>query len=79
MQTIELDCAPFSNPRPGVLINHVIDGTGLLYKEASAKQFGNWTWDYSEIDRDVWLKIVPTIRHRITQLHNKGEIRYGSW
>ena len=77
-QTIELDCAPGST-RPDAFIGEVIKGTGLPKKEECNTFFGNWTWDYSEIESKVWKKIQPTLKERIVELYNTGCIRYGSW
>ncbi len=77
-QTIELDCAP-GFPRPGDLIAQVIKDTGLPERETSSRMFGNWTWDYSDIDKDVWERAKPILRERIKSLYEVGLIRYGSW
>ncbi len=77
-QTIELDCAP-GTPRPGDLITGVITNLDLPVQEAVTKLFGNWVWDYSDIDSGHWAKIQPTLKKRITKLYNTGVIRYGSW
>lgn len=77
-QTIELDCAPFA-ARPDEYIDDVIAGTGLPKREAVSRIFGNWTWDYSDIDPAEWAKIQPILKSRITNLYNSGAIRYGSW
>ena len=78
--TIELDCAP-GGIRPGDLIAGVIKDTGLPVSEPVAKVFGNWTWDYSEVEgiADLWLKAQPILKERISALYNSGRIRYGSW
>lgn len=77
-QTIELDCAPFT-ARPDSYIGGVIAGTGLPKREPVSKFFGNWVWDYSDIDPAEWVRIQPTLKERITKLYNSGAIRYGSW
>jgi hypothetical protein len=77
-QTIELDCAP-GLPRPGDLIAGVIERTGLKLKEPVSKCFGNWTWDYSDVDCDTWKEVQKIIKPRIEALYRKGKIRYGSW
>jgi hypothetical protein len=77
-QTIELDCPP-GNPRPGDLIEKVIEGTGLLKKESAGRVFGNWTWDYSEIPPEEWKKIQLILKERISNLYDQGLIRFGSW
>jgi hypothetical protein len=77
-QTIELDCAPGAT-RPGDLIETVIVGTGLPLREATSKLFGNWTWNYSDIDKSKWTAIKPVLADRIRKLHSAGQIRYGSW
>lgn len=78
VQVIELDCAP-GNPRPGDLIAHVIQGTGLPPREACSKFFGCWSWDYNDYDPIKWEKIKPILKSRIEALYNQGTIRYGSW
>lgn len=77
-QTIELDCPPGS-PRPGDLIAGVIEGTGLPLREDVSRLFGMWTWDYSDIPEEVWLKAKPILEERIAALFTAGTIRYGSW
>jgi hypothetical protein len=77
-QTIELDCAP-GFPRPGDLIDGVIGGTGLPSREPVSKFFGNWIWDYSDIDPKEWKRVNPTVKERVTKLYHSGVIRYGSW
>ena len=77
-QSIELDCPP-GEPRPGDLISGVIEGTGLPKRESCSRVFGNWKWDYSDVDPDEWQKIRPTLKERITRLYENGVIRYGSW
>ena len=78
VKTIELDCPP-GQPRPGDLLDGVIEGTGLPKKEAKIRVFGCWTWDYSEIPDEQWEKIRPTLKARIVSQYKKGLIRYGSW
>ena len=77
-QTIELDCPP-GHPRPGDLIGSVIEGTGLDERDTVGRAFGNWVWDYSDIPAEEWRRVQPTLRRRITELYNRGLIRYGSW
>lgn len=77
-QTIELDCAP-GFPRPDDLIGGVIEGTGLEKRETVSRIFGNFTWDYSDVDPKEWNKIKPLLKERVSKLFNEGTIRYGSW
>lgn len=77
-QTIEIDCSPGS-PRPDDLFPSVIADTGLTTKEPVLKFFGNYTWDYSDVDPKEWKRIQPVLKARIEQLYHKGRIRYGSW
>lgn len=77
-QSIELDCAP-GNPRPDSYIAEVIEGTGLPAREPCSKFFGNWRWDYSDIDSAVYVAAQPILKERITALYTKRRIRYGSW
>jgi len=74
----EVQCPPGS-PRPGDLISCVIEGTGLELKEAVSKLFGEWVWDYSEIDDVTWKRIQPVLKERIEKLYDEGQIRYGAW
>lgn len=78
VQTIELDCPP-GNPRPCDLLPSVIEGTGLTEREPVSALFGNWKWDYSDVDPMVWKQAQPVISKRIIDLYDKGKIRYGSW
>ena len=77
-QTIELDCPPGS-PRPGDLIEKVIEETGLELKETSGRFMGNWSWKYDDVDPEKWEEIKPILKRRIERLYRKGIIRYGSW
>jgi hypothetical protein len=78
VQTIELGCPP-GNPRPDDLIESVIEGTGLEVREPVVKFFGDFVWDYNDVDPEEWKKIQPTLEERITKLYNTGVIRYGGW
>jgi len=78
VKTIELDCRP-GYPRPSDLIDGVIEGTGLVKKNAKSTLFGCWTWDYSEVSDPDWQKIQPILEERIDKLYKIGKIRYGSW
>jgi hypothetical protein len=78
VQTIELDCPP-GDPRPGDLIEGVIEGTGLELRERVAAFFGQWTWDYSDVPAEKWAEVQKIIRPRIEALYKAGVIRYGSW
>lgn len=75
---IELDCLP-GYIRPGHLIKEVIKDTGLELTETKSMFFGNWSWDYSDVDDTTWKKAQPIIKERIKELYNNGIIRYGSW
>ncbi|MFI5222767.1 MAG: hypothetical protein ACHQX3_00755 [Nitrospirales bacterium] len=77
LQTIDLDCAP-GWPRPGDLIAGVIKDTGLPEREPVSKVFGNWQWDYSDLEVD-WAAVQAIIKPRIEALYHSGTIRYGSW
>lgn len=77
-QTIELDCPP-GKPRPGDLIDGVIEDLNLPKRKPTSTFFGNWVWDYSDIKKSKWKKIVPKLKERIEKLYEKGIIRYGSW
>ena len=78
VQTIELDCAPFT-PRPDTYITGVIKDTQLPKREPLSKFFGNWVWDYSDVPSNKWEEVKPILEERITRLYYRGVIRYGSW
>ena len=78
VQTIDIDCAP-GFPRPGDLIGEVIKDTGLPTRDTGRRLFGNWTWDYSDIDPEIWKKANPVIAERLKKLYNTGRCRYCSW
>lgn len=77
-QYIELDCPP-GWPRPGDLIEGVLEGTGLEVKEPGAKFFGNWAWFYEEVPAERWAEIQKIVKPRIEELYHRGMIRWGSW
>lgn len=75
---ITLDCEP-GNPRPGDLIDGVVEGTGLVVEEPVSTLFGNWTWRFDSVSDEKWKEAQKTTEPRIRDLHKKGVIRYGSW
>lgn len=77
-QTIEIDCPPGS-PRPGDLIEGVLEGTGLPMRETVGRLFGNWMWDYNDIDPETWRKAQAIIKPRLVALYHAGTVRYASW
>ncbi len=77
-KSIELDCAP-GYPRPGDLIDGVVEGLNLAIPKTSSKVFGNWMWKFNDISDERWKEIQPKIKERVTNLYNSGAIRYGSW
>jgi len=77
-QAIELDCPP-GDPRPGDLLPEVLLDSGLEPRPARSKVFGNWVWDYSDIDPTTWAAARAIVGPRIKALHERGVIRYGSW
>lgn len=78
--TIELDCPP-GGIRPGDLIADVIQGTGLPEREPVSKVFGQWTWEYGDVEgiSALWPNAQKLTKPRIEALYNRGVIRYGSW
>ncbi len=80
-QSIELDCPP-GNPRPGDLIQGVIEGTGLTLDDfiTDAPFFGLQTWTVKPEAEERFLEHKEkTIKPRVIDLYNSGAIRYGSW
>lgn len=77
-QTIEIDCDPCS-PRPDTYYKEVIKDTGLEERETVSRVFGNWTWDYNDVPKEVFDKAKPILKERLTKLYNEGKVRYCSW
>lgn len=81
MQTIELDCDPWS-PRPDTFLPGILEGTGLEHRAKDKPVgmfFGNWTWDFSDVPAEEWKKIREITKVKIKALYEAGRIRYGSW
>jgi len=78
--TIELDCPP-GGILPGDLIADVIEGTGLPERDPVSKVFGQWTWEYGDVEgiAALWPNIKPKLKERIEKLYHRGVIRFGSW
>lgn len=80
--TIELDCPPFSGPRPNDLIEGVLEGTGLQVADfhTGPPFFGHQVWLLKSADKDpVFMEAKPVLAQRIAALFHSGTIRYGSW
>lgn len=77
-KSIELDCPPLA-PRPDAWIGKVVEGLGLEVKETTMRLFGCWKWEFPEVSDERWREIQPILKERITDLYNRGHIRYGSW
>lgn len=77
-QTIEIGCPP-GPPRPHDLLPGVIEGTGLEVREPVSMVFGDWEWDYNDVDPEKWEKIKPILEERLIALYNAGVVRYCSW
>jgi hypothetical protein len=78
--TLELDCPP-GNPRPGDLLDFVMEGTDIPlnpWKPDSAL-FGCWMWRIPPDFEKRYEVFRDAIAIRIQTLYEKGQIRYGSW
>lgn len=78
IQQIEIDCAP-GPVRPDAFYVNTIVGTGLPFREPTCKVFGCWTWDYSDLPLEVWERVTPILKERLTAFYLKGAIRFASW
>lgn len=77
--TVEIDCPP-GLPRPGDLIGHVLEGTGLEPDSWSATPFfGHATWTFSKVTCEEWAKAQPTTSKRLKALYHAGTVRYATW
>jgi hypothetical protein len=72
-----IDCPP-GGTRPEDLLPGVLEGTGIPIKPDVGRFFGNWTWDYSDVDKETWKKAQPIIHSRLKALYDKGRIRYAN-
>lgn len=77
-QTIEIGCPP-GDQRPGDLLPKVIEGTGLEVRRPVEMAFGDWEWDYNDIDPEKWKEIQPILKERLVKLYETGVARYVSW
>lgn len=75
---IELDCS-HEKIDPIYLISAVIEGSGLQARVYSKEILGKYTWDYSDVSDEVWVKARKVVVPRIEELHREGFIRYGSF
>jgi len=67
-------------PDQATLFEAVIEGLGLPWpKETTSMFFGNWKWEWPEVDWKRWKEIQPTLKERVKKLLEQGLIRYGSW
>ena len=71
-----LDAHPMAL-RPDTLLPLVLDRTHLPIRDASVRSFGEWTFDYQDIDRGVWDASLATLKNNITCLFHENRIRYG--
>ena len=80
MKTIELDCAP-GYPRPGDLIEGVVEGTVLAGQlaDTTTRFFGNWTWEFPDVSDEEWREAQKVTKPRIEKLYHSGVVRYASW
>lgn len=89
MLVIEIDCPP-GYTRPDVYFNSIIDSLNnhqndaikefsktLKHLEPVSKRFGNWVW---EIDaKDLHSELQNIFKVKLTNIYNKGGVRYASW
>ena len=75
---IGIDCPP-GGPRPGELLPEVLMGTGITVGEPTVKFFGFWRWTITEEQREIYNKARETIKNRLTNLYERGHIRYAEW
>lgn len=78
--TLEIDCPP-GLPRPGDLLQHVLEGTGVVLDSSAttSRLFGCWTWNIPEEYESAYLEHRELIKDRLEKLYNEGTIRYASW
>ena len=73
--SIDLDCPP-GNPRPGDLIEGVLEGTGLEVNDFNTTHpiFGNQTWMLKDnnVDKEYLFKQARPVLNRIEQLYQRG-------
>lgn len=77
-QKFSIGCAPGST-RPNDYLKEVLEGTDIPIRGEVGRCFGDWDWDYSDINPKVWKKALPTIKERLKKLYDKGSIRFAEW
>jgi hypothetical protein len=75
--SIQLDCPPGS-PRPGDLIDFVLERTGLKSYKVTPL-FGEASWVFPKTTCEEWDKIQKITQPKVESLYHSGTIRYGSW
>ena len=67
--------------RPNVLLQNVLHDVqhDIPLREPITASFGCWTFDYTDIDTEVWKRHIVVIEDRIRVLFADGRIRYGAW
>ncbi len=78
--SIEIDVAP-GGPSPGDLLAGVlVDLPITIDPEATdSRSFGCWTWLVPKDQHETYRQHRETVKQRIRTLHDRGQIRYGSW
>jgi len=77
-QIIEIDCPPGAI-RPDAVLETILEGTGIEPVPAESTWFGNWTFNFNHVPKEIYEKARPIIKERLTKFYNKGVIRYASW
>ena len=77
-QILQIDCPP-GYPRPSDLLPQVLKGTGVEPREHISTFFGNFTWDFSDVDPKMWEEARKIIGPRLIQLDKDAVTRYASW
>jgi hypothetical protein len=89
MLEIEIDCPP-GYTRPDVYFKNIVEtlksnenkairefSETLKNLEPVSKRFGNWVW---EIDaKNLHTELQNIFKEKLTEIYNKGGVRYASW
>lgn len=77
---IILDCYP-GVIRPNNVLENILESTQLSISDFNvvSKFFGAWTFELAEDKQEIFKNYENLIISKITDVYNKGLIRYAEW
>jgi hypothetical protein len=74
-KTIEIGCPP-GGVRPNHILKAALKGTELPVLPDCGRSFGDWTFDYTSVQDDVWFVWAATVFENLGTAYDNGWIRY---